>query len=227
MRLAAIFSGGKDSTYAIFKAMKQGNEIKYLITVKPKNPTSFMFHTSCIELTKLQAKAMGIKQIFKQVSGQKEKEVEELKQIIASIADEIDGILTGAIASNYQKRRIDKIASQLGLQSIAPLWGISPAKYWKELLKNRFKVMIVSVASAGLAKELLGKIVDDKLLVNLISISKKYGFHLAFEGGEAETFVLDCPLFSQKIVIESYQIFWDSKTQSGYILPKKAFLAKK
>ncbi len=227
MKFAAIFSGGKDSTYALYQAVKEGHEIKYLLTFIPERHDSYMLHRPCIEYTKLQAQALGIEQIMAKVSGEKEKEVEEMEKVIASIASKIDGIVSGALASNYQKQRIDAIAKKYGLFSYAPLWHIEPEKHWQNLLENSFKVMITAVASAGLGKEFLGQIVTPEVLAKLKSIASKQGMHLGFEGGEAETFVLDMPLFKQAIVVEDYEIHWDNATQSGYIEIKKAKLVEK
>jgi len=52
MKLATLLSGGKDSTYALYSALKQGHEIKYLVTIFPESKESWMFHHPCIELTK-------------------------------------------------------------------------------------------------------------------------------------------------------------------------------
>ena len=219
MRLAAIFSGGKDSTFSIYQAIKAGYKIKYLITLKPRNPESFMFHYPCIDLTKIQARALGIEQIFKEVSGEKEKEVEELESVINEIRKGIDGILTGALASKYQKERIDRIAKDLGLVSIAPLWHINMENYWEELLRKKFKVMIVSVSTQGLGKSWLGRVIDKEAIEELKHLANKFKFHLGFEGGEAETFVLDAPIFRERIEISKFDVIWDSKTASGYIRP--------
>jgi len=126
------------------------------------------------------------------VSGIKEKEVEELKLILKEISDEIDGIVTGALASEYQKNIIDSIAKELGLKALAPLWHIDPEDYWKKILSNGFKVMIISVSSQGLDKNWLGRIISEKNIEELKKLSKENGFHLAFEGGEAETSLNIC-----------------------------------
>lgn len=113
MRLAVLFSGGKDSTYATLLAMKEGHEIRYLVTMLPEKQDSWMFHWPAVELTELQAEAIGIKQIAQKTSGEKEKELEDLKNTLGKIKNEIDGVVSGAIASSYQKIESIKYAKNL------------------------------------------------------------------------------------------------------------------
>lgn len=220
MRLAALFSGGKDSTYAIYQAMQAGHEIKYLVTMFPKRTDSYMFHHPLVELTKFQAEALGIKHITQETSGEKEKELEDLKNVLSKIKNEIDGVVSGALASNYQKVRVDKICEELGLKSIAPLWQTDQLQRLKDEIKSGFEIMITAVAAEGFEKSWLGKIIDEKTIEDLEKLHEKYGIHPGFEGGEAESFVLDCPLFKKKIVIKNFDIIWDNKTSSGYIRVK-------
>lgn len=227
MRIAGLFSGGKDSTYAIYKALQKGHELKYLITLAPKRTDSWMFHHPCIELTKLQAESMDVKQIWRETSGEKEKELDDLRSAISHIANEVDGIVSGALASNYQKTRVDKICEEFGLESIAPLWQADQLGRLREEVGLGFKIMITAVAVEGLDESWLGKIIDEKVIDELEKLHKKFGLHPGFEGGEAESFVLDCPLFSKKVVIDGFEKVWDSKTQSGYIVPKSVWLEAK
>ncbi|MFC1804118.1 TIGR00289 family protein, partial [Thermoproteota archaeon] len=107
MRLAGLFSGGKDSTYAAHIAEKNGHILDNLVSLKSMNPDSYMFHTVNINITKLQAQAWGISYIEAQTLGIKEKELEDLKKTLGKL--DVDGVVTGAIASKYQADRINKL----------------------------------------------------------------------------------------------------------------------
>lgn len=227
MRLAALFSGGKDSTYALFQAIREGHSVKYLITFRPKNTASYMFHHPCIELTSFQAESIGIKQIIVDTKGEKEKELDDLENVLRGMKGEIDGIVSGALASNYQKTRVDNICKKLGLESLAPLWKIDTGQYWETLLKNNFIIMITSVASDGLNEKWLGRIMDKAAVDELKVLNKKFGLHLGFEGGEAESFVLDCPLFKKRLFVDSFERIIDKITTSGYIKPLETHFEKK
>ena len=228
MKLIALFSGGKDSTFAVYDSIKNGHEVKQLITLLPQNPESYMFHYPNAEYTKMQAEAMGIPILIKNTLGEKEKELEDMESAIqeaVSKTEGVEGVLVGALASQYQKSRVENIAKKHSLKLLAPQWNIDPEKYWEILHESGFKVMIIGVACEGLGKEWLGRIIDKQALEELKTLSKKYQFHLAFEGGEAETFVLDCPLFNKEIKIEKAETNWQE--DSGFYLFKKAKLVDK
>lgn len=138
------------------------------------------------------------------MKGEKEKEVSELEGIIIELVKnkEIDGIVTGVIESNYQKERIQKIVDRNGLLHLTPLWKTDSKKYMESLIDEGFKVVIVSTSALGLDESFLGKIIDRDILEKLVVQNKKYGVHIAGEGGEYETFVIDAPIFKKKLIIE-------------------------
>lgn len=226
MKLAVLLSGGKDSIFSLYKMLQKGNEIKYLVTIFPENPESWLFHHPCIELTKFQAKSLGIKQVIKKTKGEKEKELEDLKKILKKIKNKIDGLVSGVMFSNYQKSRIDKICEEIGIKNIAPLWHKDPLKILMAESKE-MEIIITGVFSEGLDKRWLGRKIDGECIEELKELNKKFGINLTGEGGEFETFVLDCPLFKKKIKIEKLDIIWDKKTNSGYLSVKKVRLIPK
>jgi diphthine-ammonia ligase len=224
MRLASLWSGGKDSVYATYLALKQGHEIRALITIFPEKQDSWMFHFPCLKLTKLQAKAIEIKQIVKKTKGEKEKELEDLKKVLERIKSDIDGIVSGAVASNYQKSRIDKICDELKLKHFSPLWQKNQEEVLEEEILAGFEIIITGVFSEGFDKSWLGRKIDDEIMKKLLDLKRKFGISVNGEGGEYESFVLNCPMFKKRIEILNSEIYWDSKTNSGYLIPKKARL---
>ena len=226
MKAAVLFSGGKDSTMAAYKAIKDGWNVKYLVSMISENPESYMYHTTNIHLTELSAQAMGIPLIKAGTKGEKEKELDDLKKVLSDLKEEgIKGIFTGALASSYQKSRIDKICNDLSLHSCSPLWHRDPQEYMEEIIASEFEVILVSVSAEGLDESWLGKRIDQELLEELLLLHEKYGMHLAFEGGEAESLVLDCPLFKKRIKILKTEKIWER--DSGYLNIKKAVLEDK
>ncbi len=228
MKLGALVSGGKDSLFAAYKA-KKGNELAVLIAIKSKNPESYMFHVPNIDLVKLQAKSIGLPLIFKETKGEKEIELEDLKAAIKEAKEKfgIEGIVSGALYSDYQKTRIEKICEGFGLECIAPLWHIDLEKYLANLLATKFEVVIIGVSAAGLDISWLGRKLDMQAISDLIKLNKKYKINIAAEGGEFESLVLDCPMFKKKIKILASKKKWDEATQSGELIIKKAELVEK
>jgi len=158
-------------------------------------------HVSKEDIEK-QAEVMGLPVIFQETKGEKEKELRELEKAIKTAKEKfnVEGIVTGAIASNYQYSRIQLICDKIGVVCINPLWGKDQLKFLEELLKNKFKVKIVKVAAEGLDNKWVGRIIDKKAIIELKKLYEKYKINVAGEGGEFETYVVDCPLFKKEIL---------------------------
>lgn len=225
MRLAALFSGGKDSTYALYLAKKRGNHIAYLATVISKNPDSYMYHTENVGTTMFLSSALGIQLSTKVSFGEKEKEVDDLRVLLKGL--DVEGVVCGAIESEYQKKRVKMVCKELGKKLFTPLWHKDNEKYLRKMVKDKFVAMIVKVAADGFDESWLGRIIDDKCIDDLIKLKEKYRINIAFEGGEAETIVIDCPLYSRKLVITKSRKEWDEKTKSGRFVIEDAILADK
>ena len=215
MRLAALFSGGKDSTFAIYRAQQMGHSVECLITMHPAADDSMLFHFPNSRITKYLAKAMEIPLLdFPVVVGtSKDVEVETLAMAVAQAKSRygIEGVVNGGIASVFQKSAFEEACKKHGLVPISPLWGIEPEKYMTDLLSSGFTIMIVGVSAMGLGKEWLGRVVDLESLAKLMQLSKEFGFNLTFEGGEAETLVLDCPLYSKRLSVRQATAKWDGQ----------------
>ncbi len=208
MKLGILFSGGKDSTYSAWLAKKYGCELTCLISIFSENPESYMFHTSSIDKTKEQAKVMEIPLIIQKTKGNKEDELKDLERVIekAKKKYKIQGIVSGAIQSVYQASRIQKICNKLNLECFNPLWQKNEEEYLSELIQNKFKTIIAGVFAYPLDSSWLGKEINQKFIYELKKINQKYKVNLAGEGGEYETFVLNCPLFKRELQIINKKI---------------------
>ena len=212
MKLAALFSGGKDSTYSIFLAKKQGHEIKCLLSVFPKSDESHLLHHPNLQWTHLQSQSMQIPQLtIKSELDETDNEINSLEKILIQAIDEyqIEGLVHGGIQSQFQKENFENLCNKLNLKSIAPLWNRNSLEYMNELISSNFVFIITSVSSGGLDDSWLGKIITKNDIDTLYALSRKFGFNLNFEGGEAETFVVDCSLFSHPIKIIQGKKIWD------------------
>jgi len=205
MKLAILFSGGKDSTYAAYLAKKNGHELSCLISIVSENKESFMFHTPSIDQTKKQADAMGIPLLVQETKGEKEKELDDLEKAIKKSVREfgIEGVVTGAVESVYQSSRIQKICNKLNLECFNPLWQKNQFELLQDLIKNKFQVILIGVFADPLNESWLGRKIDDKFLKEIVRLNREYKINPAGEGGEYETFVLNCPLFEKKLKIDS------------------------
>jgi len=214
LKLASLYSGGKDSTFAIFRAKEMGHQVACLVTMHPLADDSPLFHYPNSWVTEYLADTMQIPLLGFSVSGRdKQDEMKALEEAIAQAKSlyDIEGIVYGGISSNYQKQAFEEICTRQGLAAVAPLWNAEPVKYMDELIERGFQIMIVGVSAMGLEKEWLGRTLDKGALSKLESLSRKYGFNLTFEGGEAETLVTDCPLFAKRLQVKKANAHWDGQ----------------
>ena len=227
MKVAVLFSGGKDSCLALFKTM-QKHEVACLVSIISENPESYMFHTPNIHIVKMQAEAIGIPLFLRKTKGEKEKELDDLKAALQEAKKEyqIEGIVTGAIKSVYQSGRIQKICDELGLECINPLWQRDEIELLNELVKNKFKVIITKIAAEGFDESWLRREIDKGVIKELGDLQKKYGISIVFEGGEGETLVTNAPFFKKEIKIIKADKVVEGK-YSGYLDIKEARLEEK
>ncbi|AAB84938.1 MULTISPECIES: diphthine--ammonia ligase [Methanothermobacter] len=225
MRSAVLYSGGKDSTMALYHALQE-SEVEFLVSVISDNPESHMYHVPNIHLTALLAEAVGIPLIESRTAGVEEEEVEDLAGTLKTLRERgVEAVYSGALYSEYQKSRIDSICRRLGLRSVAPLWHRDPLDYMEEIVDLGFRVMVTAVAAEGLDESWLGRIVDRKMIDELADLSERYGINPAFEGGEAESLVLDGPIFKKRLEILEYEKKWFF--DNGFLDIKRAVLVDK
>ena len=209
MRVAVLSSGGKDSTYASWWAHMQGWSLEALITVKIEGDDSMMFQLQNTEVTEYQAKSIGTKWIQVISSGIENDEIDELEKAIRnSIGNEIDALVVGALRSDYQKTRIERMCEKLGIISFCPMWHHDPELHMNSLVEHGFDVRIISVSSEGLDESWLRRKITRESLNQLTLLSRKYRFNLDGEGGEFETITLDAPHFRKSISCEG-EISWN------------------
>lgn len=219
MKVAALFSGGKDSSYAVFVARHYAWEVTHLVTAFSESPESYMYHVPAIELTRLASQAIGLPLVEVVTPPEPEKELIPLRDTLAGLG--IDGIISGALASEYQRRRLDQICDDIGIKSFAPLWHKNPKDLLCEMVDEGFEIMIVGCSAEGLDERWLGRVLDQKALAELDRLHDKYGIHVAGEGGEYESMVLYGPHMKKRIRVE-YEKEW--RVHSGKIIVKNAWL---
>ncbi|HWY36305.1 MAG TPA: diphthine--ammonia ligase [Nitrosopumilaceae archaeon] len=212
MKLAALFSGGKDSTFAIYQAKQEGHDVACLVTIFPLSDESQFLHYPNLAMTMFQAQSMKLPQLSSYTTSNDTKiELSELEFLLvqAKQAFGIEGIVHGGILSEFQKNHFENICRKLNLKMISPLWSIDQKEYMKKLIELNFNYIITSVSSDGLDDSWLGREITKDDVDTLEKLSIKHGFNLSFEGGEAESLVLNCPLFSVPLKIIKSNKIWD------------------
>ena len=208
MRLAALASGGKDSIHAAAICDSHGWEVAELMTLIPAERDAWLFHTPNLHLVPLISEAWGKLCSSRSVAGTgEEAELAALKDALSTLPPKgINGVTVGAIGSSYQWSRVWHVAHGLGIEVFAPLWRATPAEVLREEMRSGMDMRIATVASEPLGEDLLGKRIDTGLMARLEELGREVReFHIAGEGGEYETLVLDAPFFGSRIeVLESH-----------------------
>jgi len=226
MKVAILFSGGKDSTMALYYALKEEEDVKYLLSMKSINDESYMFHVPNIHITDLLAEALDIPIISAVTKGVKEEELEDLKREFENLKNlGVEAIYTGALYSVYQKSRIERLGDEVGLKIISPYWHVNEIEYMRKIVSLGFKIIISGVAAWGLDESWLGRIIDDKAIDELVKLNEKYQVNIAFEGGEAETLAIDGPIFKKRVKILKDKKEWH--LDSGVYIIEDAILEEK
>ncbi|MBI0583352.1 MAG: diphthine--ammonia ligase [Methanomassiliicoccus sp.] len=212
MRLASLFSGGKDSVLATYLMEQQGHTVDLLVSVRPQDPHSWVFHTPNLKLLPLTAEAMDKELVAVDSSGTEEDDLRALGDALSLL--DVDGVITGAIASDYQWDRINHVCEGLDLNVYSPLWRKDQGMLMDELLDAGIRAIMVSVAADGLDPSWLGRPIDRQALDELRRISVRRGMNLAGEGGEYETLVLDSPLHRKalRIMLKEIEVGRDTGT---------------
>ena len=199
MRVGILSSGGKDSAAAWWWAICKGWDVTTLITMRVTSGDSMMFQVPGTDIVEYQAKLANVDWISINTEGVEDLEIYDLEEELAKL--NIDALVCGALRSDYQKSRIERMCSRIGIISYTPLWHQSALSHITGLVDNGFGVMITSVACDGLDESWIGKILDQESLKVLIQLSEKYRFNVDGEGGEYETLVVRGPHFDGNIDI--------------------------
>jgi len=223
-----LFSGGKDSNWALYRALEEGLDVARLLTVHPTGD-SYMYHVPATRLATLAAESIGIPLVDVEPddfdaenatdsSSQGDAELEPMERELESLAGELDGglagVTAGAIESEYQTSRIRGMADRLDCDVFAPLWQEDPRALGEAMLDAGFEITILQVAAYGLDESWLGRTLDHDALDELEELNDEYGVHLMGEGGEFETFVTNGPHFDRAIKLE-YDTVWEGNR--GYV----------
>jgi len=211
-----LFSGGKDSTYAAYAAVQRGWDLTHLLSVFPEDQESMLFHVPNLHLTAMLADAMGRPLVTEAAKPGEEGELDALRRLFRRV--DVDGVVVGAIASDYQHDRVNRVADETGLRAFAPLWRHDPRCLIRDYLAADFQIVFSSVSAEGLDASWLGRRWDDRVVEDLLRLQRDHGVHPCGEGGEFETLVLDAPLFRSRLEIVRAEPQWDGQAGTWRVL---------
>ena len=206
MRVAVLSSGGKDSAAAWWWAQCKGWDVVALVTVDITGGDSWMFQIPGTHLVEHQAKVAGVPWMNVATPGVQEEEIDDLQSALSTL--DIDGIVSGALRSDYQKSRLERMAERLGIRSWTPLWHQDSLQHMRGLVEHGFEIMITSVSCEGLDESWIGSVLTTKSLDLLEQRSKAFRFNVDGEGGEYETLVIAGPHLEGRLHVQG-TVHWD------------------
>lgn len=227
-RWVSLFSGGKDSNWALYRALEDGLDVARLLTVHPEGD-SYMYHVPATRLAELAAESVGIEHVSvypedfdaanaTDAGAQGDAELEPMEAALRDLSADLDGglagVTAGAIESEFQTSRIREMAGRLDCEVYAPLWGEDPLELGTAMLDAGFEITILQVAAYGLDESWLGRTLDRDALDELAALHDEYGVHPLGEGGEFETFVTDGPHMERPVEL-AYETVWEG--DRGYL----------
>jgi len=204
MKALVLYSGGKDSHYALFCALQAGYSCE-LLSILPAQD-SLLFHYPNIKWASLHAKKMGLKIHFTNENDFAQTLNEKIKK------EKFNCLVSGAIESEFQKERFDFLCEENKIFLYSPLWRKNKKELMREML-DAMEFIIASVSAEGMGKEFLGKKVDARMLGEF----EKKKINISLEGGEGETFVINSPLFDSPVEIKKARIEWDG-VRGSYVI---------
>ncbi len=219
MKVTSSWSGGKDSCLACYQAMLKGYKVSVLLNFISKEYKRCCFHGIDSQLMSLQAKAIGIPLIQREVSadmGEYEKEfknaVNELKRY------GIEGMVFGDVYLEEHKSWVERVCRELGIVPIEPLWNIKPEEIIRDFINSGFKAVVVSAKADLFMEKDIGREVDKNFLGDLIERK----ICPCGENGEFHTFVYDGPIFKKRIeILETEKILREGFWKHWYLDVRK------
>ena len=206
MRLASLYSGGKDSTFSLYLMEQSGHDMPYLVNIVPEDAASWIFHTPNLSVVPLMAESMGKELVTARSSGTEEGDMEGLRNALDGL--DVEGVVSGAIWSDYQWDRMNIVCGDLGLKLMAPLWRKDQDMLMDQFIDSGIRSMIVGCYAEGLGEEWLGRIIDRQAVEELKAIRTRTGISIMGEGGEYESLTIDSPMHSRPLEIVSSEKDW-------------------
>ena len=199
-RVFASWSGGKDCCLALYRAMKNGLEVRYLANTITEDGQRSCSHGISSAVIKAQSQALGIPIIQRCTTGDTYESV-----FIGMLRDfkreGIEGGVFGDIDFDPHREWDEKVCRQAGIEPYLPLWQEDQAVLMQEFINAGFESVVITVKGDFFGEEMLGRKVDKDFVVHMEELAKTRDITPAGEAGEYHTLVIDGPIFKKRLEI--------------------------
>ncbi len=227
MNVAVMFSGGKDSTFAIDYCLSRGWNIEYLLSVKPTRTDCYLFHFATVEHTPILAAQIGLRHILTSCAIANPDQEAAIVRAIVEREPHVDAVVLGGVGlQETQLRSIQQALMPLHIEVFAAHAGNDHDKVMLEMLDKGYTFMITQVASDGLGKQDLGHVLTKDNIKEFFAKSARFGFHVGGEGGYYDTLTLDGPIFKNAIQIQKFHTMMESECAGHLIVDKLCVVPK-
>ena len=206
MRLASLYSGGKDSTFSLYLAEQSGHDVPYMVNIRAEKDESWIFHTPNQNAVPVLAELMGKRLVQGKTDGSEDDDMNALRRALDGL--DVEGVVTGAVLSDYQWDRMNLVCGDLGLKVISPLWRKDQDMILNEMIDSGIKAMIIGVYAEGFDESWLGRIIDKDTFKELKELNKRYGISVMGEGGEYESLTIGSPMQKRPLTMISEKKEW-------------------
>lgn len=197
------WSGGKDCCLALYRAKKQGLDVRYLFNMVNKDNKRSKSHGVRAEVIKKQAKALGIP-IIQQPTADDEYEQVFVKALEYLKRKGIEVGVFGDIDFEPHREWNEKVCRPAGITPQLPLWQQDQTKLLEEFLAAGFKSVVITARADLMGKEFLGRTIDKQFLADINTLNKD--ITPCGEAGEFHTLVVDGPIFKKRLDLTKTEI---------------------
>ncbi|MBI4297051.1 MAG: diphthine--ammonia ligase [Chloroflexi bacterium] len=198
MKVAISWSGGKDSCLALHRALAQGHEVAYLLTMISRKFHRSGAHGVEARVMTAQAEALGIPMV--QPLFNRDTYETKFKATLARFKEQgVMGVVTGDLYLEEMRAWGDRVCREMDVTPLRPLWEQDLEGLYSEFLAAGFEAVVLSADASLMGEGWVGRRLDASFIDDLKALS---GVDLMGERGEYHTLVVDGPLFHKRLEIQ-------------------------
>jgi uncharacterized protein (TIGR00290 family) len=220
MKTAIGFSGGKDSTLALYKIQQDPSyEVDSLFVTLTEGYDRVSIHGVRHELLKQQAEALGIplREVWIPEGCTNEVYQDRMQKAVSDMrADGVTHIVFGDIHLADVREYREKMMDGTGIEPIFPLWGRPVGEISLGFIDLGFQTVITCVDMDQIDRSFAGRVYDESFIKDYPAGSRD----VCGENGEFHSFVFNGPNFKTPIKYElgEERIAPDPGTERGRFL---------